>query len=661
MNENDIVFDNTQVNAKSDIIFNNEEVVIIPTSYDLIFDNANPSKNNNFYFGGEGIILIPSTIGVLNLSQKRPTFKGTGYSSPLSISGFLSLKAYIPKLSVKSFFDVNNPLELLDKQVNSFQKSTIINKPFFVVFKGNDICNFTATYPFQKSIPIGTKVTSDFLAQVGYPINNLFTSAFEKTKDIIEAKPLFNFQDTEILDISKNQSSQKAYPLNAILYKSNLQEGSITSYHVYSLLQEAVDVEKTNKADFNVAELATNYFNARFQLADNLGNPTTKIDVKPPVIELEKNNDIIFECLAKNWEKDPYNYTIIFNDTCELKIDRPTDYSEPIFVKNTFTLKNLETGQEIKATDLSFSTDVDSYAWTGSMTIPDNQVEFLKSPTNKAVLIEYIFNDIKAVFQVGKVSRNITFGQRSYKVKLSSPSIKLDEPISGVNSYTNQDTLTPSAYAEKLIDPTNNGINLIWDFLSPLEWVINKGAFTYQNLSPIKAIGSMLENSGAFISSSLDGKNLIVKRKRPIVFWEEIDSSKIINIPTGVITSLGYEIEHLQHFNGVYVLADDRTVFVRRRETNGAVLAPQIVAKQLTSNQACIEAGRYVLANAGIVETHDLAKPILNDGVLLNPADIVKFVLDDVTYIGTVISTSVAIKFNSQYQTFKVEVIKGFN
>lgn len=365
--------------------------------------------------------------------------------------------------------------------------------------------------------------------------------------------------------------------------------------------------------------------------------------------------------MAKEWEQNSYDYTIIFNDTCELKIDRPTDYSEPIFVKNTFTLKNLETGQEIKATDLSFSTDVDSYAWTGSMTIPDNQVEFLKSPTNKAVLIEYIFNDIKAVFQVGKVSRNITFGQRSYKVKLSSPSIKLDEPISGVDSYTNQDTLTPSAYAEKLIDPTNNGINLIWDFLSPLEWVINKGAFTYQNLSPIKAIGSMLENSGAFISSSLDGKNLIVKRKRPVVFWEEIDSSKIINIPTGVITSLGYEIEHLQHFNGVYVLADDRTVFVRRRETNGAVLAPQIVAKQLTSNQACVEAGRYVLANAGIVETHDLAKPILNDGVLLNPADIVKFVLDDVTYIGTVISTSVAIKFNSQYQTFKVEVIKGFN
>lgn len=661
MNENDILFDSTRKNISNDIIFNDSELTA--TEYDLVFDDTTPSKDNNIYFGGIGELpKFPPVYGILTLSVPKPTLSAKGKSLPIAIQGILTLATSTARPSLIGYYNVNNPFEFLNKRVRKFQEACEVTAVSSDKFRNGVPLLVDKKPVMQKAVELFEDFSSKFVAQVENPLFSANLISFEKTESPIAFDTDSVSYYSEKLFSNSKQKSQRAYPLGVKVYRFSLQQGDKTTFKLDFNFQKSENISCYGRSSFHLSELAYERFTPSFQLAENLSNPTGKVVIKPPITpEPILNNDIIFECLAKEWEQNSYDYTIIFNDTCELKIDRPTDYSEPIFVKNTFTLKNLETGQEIKATDLSFSTDVDSYAWTGSMTIPDNQVEFLKSPTNKAVLIEYIFNDIKAVFQVGKVSRNITFGQRSYKVKLSSPSIKLDEPISGVDSYTNQDTLTPSAYAEKLIDPTNNGINLIWDFLSPLEWVINKGAFTYQNLSPIKAIGSMLENSGAFISSSLDGKNLIVKRKRPVVFWEEIDSSKIINIPTGVITSLGYEIEHLQHFNGVYVLADDRTVFVRRRETNGAVLAPQIVAKQLTSNQACVEAGRYVLANAGIVETHDLAKPILNDGVLLNPADIVKFVLDDVTYIGTVISTSVAIKFNSQYQTFKVEVIKGFN
>ena len=629
------------------------------SNYDIVFGNNKLYDNYNIVFNDSTAPLVPPVYGSGLIPANLPKVRASGTNIRYIYVANISLKASNIKLAILSYYNVNNPFEWLKKNSGSLQEATIAINKSSHNFR-NSLSNFNKiTTTFEKADYLETFFYTKM--EGGLTLGNKLGSNFEKAGVFDSLIINSSLESAVTFSVSRNQSLQRAELLNSNIYKTSLQNGE-TVYTLFNTdYQKSLPVERCWYSAYDLSSIAVHNFIGKFEKAEELGNPKPSIIILPPKPVVDYNADILFMCLAKEWELDPYKYRIVFNDTCELIADQPTDYSEPIFVKNTFTLKNLETGQEIKATDLSFSTDVDSYAWTGSMTIPDNQVAFLKSPTNKAVLIEYIFNDIKAVFQVGKVSRNITFGQRSYKVKLSSPTIKFDEPISGIDSYTNRDTLTPNAYAEKLIDPTNNGINLIWDFLPPLEWVINKGAFTYQNLSPIKAIGSMLENSGAFISSSLDGKNLIVKRKRPIVFWEEIDSSKIINIPTGVITSLGYEIEHLQHFNGVYVLADDRTVFVRRRETNGATLAPQVVAKQLTSNQACVEAGRYVLANAGIVETHDLAKPILNDGVLLNPADVIKFVLDGVTYIGTVISTNVAIKFNSQYQTFKVEVIKGFN
>ena len=664
MTSNDILFSSKNLGTK-EIIFNDDLPLldIIESAYDIVFNTLDQqNNNNNIYFNGaEKLSNPPPTFGVLGLKVAKPPtlrLKGTVTSNP--VTGVLKLKNYEKNLKIVGYYNINNPLEWLVKKGQSLQNASNANLNSTHNFRNGLSSEKEINTNFEKSEYAGveTSTTLENSVHLGSVIGN----SFEKAATF-QYLVLYNtFQSSVVLNFFSRQATQRAELINSIIYRTSLQNGQ----EVYNLLdtsyQKSVPVEDVWKSFFNLSSVAIHNFVGKFEKAEELGNPKPVIVVIPPTEPtVNYDNNIVFKCLAKDWELNPYDYTIVFNDTCELRTDQPTDYSEPIFVKNTFTLKNLETGQEIKANDLSFSTDVDSYAWTGSMTIPDNQVGFLKSPTNKAVLIEYVFNGIKAVFQVGKLSRNITFGQRSYKVKLSSPTIKLDEPISNVTSYTNQNTLTPSAYAEKLIDPINSGITLIWDFLSPLEWAISKGAFTYQNLSPIKAIGSMLENSGAFISTSLDGKNLVVKRKRPVVFWGETDLSKLITIPTGVITSLGYEIEHLQHFTGVYVLADDRTVFVRRRGTNGAILAPQIVANQLTSNQACVEAGRYVLANSGIVEAHDLAKPILNDTVLLNPADIVKFVLDDVTYIGTVISTSVAIKFNSQYQTFKVEVIKGFN
>lgn len=665
MSKNDILFDNTNVAKNNNIIFTNDETTteVINSQYDIIFTTPYDRLDNNLFFNGaENLPDLPSIeliTGLLNVAYLPPSILAVGSSKTPPIKGVITLHRYSVVIALGGYYNVNNPFEWLLKKGQSLQEADKVVIKKRQRFRNSLSSEKKTTTKFEKSECISSKLYTKM--EGGVSLGTKLVTDFEKAKPIQILNYTSTFESSVVIALSKSQSLQKAETLSPIIYRTSLQIGQLTYTSSNTSYQKSVPVERGLKSFFNLSSIIIHNFVGKFEKAEELGNPKPVIAVTPPTPTADKSNDILFQCLAKEWEKNPHNYTIVFNDTCELEFNQYTDFSEPIFVKNTFTLKNLETGQEIKANDLNFSTDVDSYAWTGSMTIPDNQVEFLKSPTNKAVLIEYIFNDIKAVFQVGKVSRNITFGQRSYKVKLSSPTIKFDEPVSGVNSYTNQDTLTPNAYAEQLLDQTNNGIGLVWDFLSPLEWVINKGAFTYQNLPPIKAIGAMLENSGAFISSSLDGKNLVVKRKRPLVFWEAVDSSKIINIPSGVITSLGYEVEHLQHFNGVYVLADDRTVFVKRKDTNGATLAPQVVAKQLTSDQSCVEVGRYTLANAGIIETHDLVKPILNDRVVLNPADIVKFTLDGTTYIGTVVSTSVAIKFNSQYQTFKVEVVKGFN
>ena len=630
------------------------------SQYDIVFDSPNSPQTYDIIFNNNRLQL-PKTTGVINAGLNGLNTSLKGIVTRYVYTGKLQVQVNADFLNAQlnGYYNVNNPFEWLTKPCGNFQEAISLPKLVVGVFResldayAECISNFEQAVPLQKETT--TTLESALVLAESY-LNN-----FQRTEIVPPKIISSNAQESVRLATKISSNLQNAIKVNLYTYKSNLQNAENVLSLKNSNYQNSLPLGISRNRDFKKASPFFRETTGNFELAEELGNPKSSIKITPPVIQPKQINDIVFTCLAKDWENNPYDYTIIFNDTCELKFSQPTDFSEPIFVKNTFSLKNLETGQEIKVLDISFSTDQDSYSWTGSMTLPDNQIEFLKSPTNKPVLVEYVFNDIKAVFQVGKISRNISFGQRSYKVNLSSPSVKFDEPTSPLVSYTNTQPITPSAYAEKLLDVVNSGIALQWDFLPPLDWVISAGAFTYQNLPTIKAIGAMLENSGAFLNTSLDGKYVTVKRRRPFVFWETPSADKVITIPKGVITSLGYEIEHLQHFNSVYVLANDRTVFVKRRDTNGATLAPQVVAKQLTSNQACMEAGRYILANAGIVETHDLVKPILNDGVLLNPADIVKFTLDNTTYIGTVISTSVAIKFNSQYQTFKVEVVKGFN
>ena len=627
------------------------------STYDIIFDKNKKYSNNDIVFNDVSNA-TPTNTGSITLSTILPSLNLSGLVTRYDYRGVLNLGNLNLIFYGSGRYNVNNPFENLNKKNSFFQQSqketTAINNRFR---EGVDLPKKTY-HKYEEATPLWNGVYSKFDKSVYLGAGVL--SKFELSERLAPFRNTQIFEKSIKISIGKNSDFQVSEKLNEVLAKSRFEVSLKVFVSKNESYQKSLPILITRDFNSGVSSLVAHNFFTKFEKAEELKNAGYKISVTPPVIETKSNNDIVFACLANEWEKNPSNYNIIFNDICKLKVDESTDYSEVIFVKNTFSLKNLETGEIVKATSINFSTDRESYSWTGSMSIPDDQIHFLKSPTNKPVLVEYLFNDIKAVLQVGKISRSVVFGQRAYKVTLSSPTVKFDEPTSRVSSYTNLDDIAPANFIETLIDPTNNKINLVWDFLSPLEWVVKAGAFTYQNLPIIKAIGALLKDSGAFVTTSLDGKNLIVKRKRPFMFWESIPKEKIIEIPK-VITSLGYEVEYKPKFTGVYILANNRTVNCIRRETNGSFLAPQVVASQLTSNLACVEAGRYVLADTGVVETHDLLKPILNDGVLILPADIIKFTLDNVTYIGTVISVGVDIKFNSQYQTIKVEVIKGFN
>ena len=634
--------------------------------YDLLFQTAQ-LEGFDLFFGAvsdgshEG---IAETVGSFLLRLPLPRVSVTATNIRQVLKAAIYMRVSVPQFSLSLAFDINTFRGFSRDASSTFTDSVLIYDKVESRLQEADktITSFTTRY--QEPIPIrGDTVQS---LQEGYSISRQTATFFEVGQPVKS----YAFATAQVAEpISRRTESlfEQAFTLPAVFSKGGFQVADLVGQILTDSAQVAVPVSRRYGFETKLSQKVNRSFDVFYQLAEypiNVRPPKIK-PVKPPLDIYEKafNHDLVFDC-APSQDETPVYHDIIFNNCWNSSPYLGVDYTEPYFVINSIELINIETGEVIQATAIDFSTDQSSYAWSGTFTVADEELPKLVADSNNPVLVSVTFNGNLAVFMVQSISRAASFNKSSYKVSIISPTALLDSPYSRIDSKTVTEDAAPQTLIEERLTSELTGITLNWQYLSPLDWVVTANTFTYQEMSPIKAIGKLLEGSAAFMSSSLDGTELVVKRKRVNEFWEPAINPKVLE--SALLTSLSFTREKHRNFDSVYVISGLNqtigiTAHVIRAASAGVELAPQIVAPTLTSPSSARDAGKYALGTAGIVETRTLVQPIVEGAPLLVPADLVSFKLDGTTYIGTVLSTSVSLKFNSQYQNFVVEVVKGYN
>lgn len=633
--------------------------------FDLVFGSL-PTEGNDIIFGA-----VSDTEGSLpeikgDLSLPLPSLSVVAAADYLRYLYPTRISLPLPSLdiSVKSAYDINTFRGFARSAFQGFSESVItVSTNHSKLQESVKIVESFRTR-FQEADDLVETTKQGY--ELSYIISNQVVTFFEDAQPL-KVMTLTSSQVSELESIQTRVGFQLAQVISPSPSTVRLQEAEIVSRNYEADATLAVGISrqygfKTKYADPYNQSFDIFYQNAEFPV--NVIPPVILPPVDPVDPDLKRfDYDIVFQCIPTEDELSPSNGDITFNNCWKTKPPISVDYTEPYFVLNSIELTNLETGEAIQATSLDFSTDLSSFAWSGSMTVSADEVSKITSPTNNAVKVSLTFNGNLAVFMVKTISKTVSFNKAAYKVELISPTALLDSPYSRIDSRTVTEDIAPQSLIEPMLQTAVTGVALHWKYLSPLDWVVAANTFTYQELSPIKAIGKLLEGSAAFMYSDLDGSGLTIQRKRQVEFWEE--GLNPIVLEPALVTSLSFSQERHRNFDAVYVISGLNntlgiTAHVVRDAYAGTELAPQIIAPTLTSPSAIRDAGKYCLGTVGVVETRTLSQPIIAGSPLLLPSDLVSFEQDGTTYLGTVISTGVSLKFNSQYQNFVVEVVKGF-
>lgn len=654
--------------ASPDLVFG-EAGYIELGDFDLFF-TTEPSLKNDLIFGEEQEegAAPPVSLAEISVSLPLPRVMVEGFN--IRELYFAEASIPLPSLLLRSaaIFDINtfrgfrtfarsaflDSRQVYDSSDSGFRESRLVYEGYSLRFQEADALKDCHPMSFEEAYVVSSRTATFY--EDGQPLKTfIFSSA----------------QSGQVASNSLSLKYQQAMPLPLKISSVFFEEGVIVSNAFKAPFDAAQGVSTRFSFSTKLSTVINKSFDIFYQQAEYPVNvlPSVVPPIEPPIeppVEPEYDAysfDIFFDCLPPRQQKVPTHGDLIFNNCWKANPPLGVDYTEPYFVINSIELINLETGEAIQATSLDFSTDLSSFAWSGIMMVGSEEVSKLSSPTHNPVKVALSFNGNLAVFMVKTISQSVSFNKKVYKVELISPAALLDSPYSRIDSRTVTEDMAPQSLIEPMLHTDVTGLVLNWQYLSPLDWVVAANTFTYQELSPIKAIGKLLEGSAAFMYSELDGTGLTIKRKRQVEFWEG-DTVPIV-IESAVLTSLSFTQEKHRNFDAVYVISGlnqtlGLTAHVIREGYAGTELAPQVIAPTLTSPASVMDAGKYCLGTAGVVETRTLSQPIIEGNPLLKPADLVLFTYGGTTYVGTIISTGVSLKFNSQYQNFEVEVVKGF-
>ena len=370
---------------------------------------------------------------------------------------------------------------------------------------------------------------------------------------------------------------------------------------------------------------------------------------KPELPEYIGSTDLNFICLCH--DVDPHNVVLNFGaDDCIPALPNKNGW----YILNSLSVNRLDNGEKINVLDGNYSTDRSRWCWSYSLTVPANEIAKLEPIAGQPVILRIMVNGFEHHMMLENRSRSRRFAQETYSLSGRSQTALLDVPYAPTRSFLQENERTARQLCQAELDRVNSNIQLNWQLIDELSWILPVNSLSYSNLTPIAAIKLIVESAGGFIYSEKNSNTLTIKPKYKKTFWDSIaiaDYDRLIPMSLTKDQSTDYEL--YPDYKGI-TLSNDQTGLtgqVKRTGTSADTLL-ETVNSPLFTVESMGAFGKAQLAKAGMVETHSLVMPISAEVGECAPGELIAF---NAEWWGIDDSVSVSFTHAVVNQTIKVE------
>jgi hypothetical protein len=293
---------------------------------------------------------------------------------------------------------------------------------------------------------------------------------------------------------------------------------------------------------------------------------------------------------------------------------------------NSFSMARYDDATAINVKSCSITADVDTWSWGISAELPRKEFDKV-SPIDGPVSIEVHVNEQIWRFKIDDVSRSRSFPSENITISGRSLTSELDEPNAPLGSYMQTESLDAVQLAQAELD--RPGIDpayiLDWNLNGALGWTVPSG-WSFNGLSPIRAIKEIVESVGGYVQSHPYQKYLKVRSRYPVGMWDLPDETPNVVLPWSVMLNKGWRWDQSPEYNGIWVSGEQVGVsnLVKRTGSAGDILLPDYVHRLITEDDASREKGRVALSECGNRAFISAEVPLSDDVPLMFPGNVIE-------------------------------------
>lgn len=398
---------------------------------------------------------------------------------------------------------------------------------------------------------------------------------------------------------------------------------------------------------------------------------TKKLDtgawIEPPIPEPGRppyvgSGHLNFCC--KKASVNPLDVVLNFTDErCDPAPPDHLDNKKVYFIMNEGYLKRVSDGVAIEMKSLNLSIDRDSWCWSFSASLPFTEEEKVNSD-DEYIEVELGLNGFVWRLLIESNTSNHQFASTDIQIKGRSPTAMLAEEA-GTRSY-NQDIAASSvqlAQAELQRITLDSPFSLEWSLIDQIGWSVPAHAWSYMDLTPIKAIQEIAEGAGGFVSSHMKDRKLLIQPRYAYAPWEWVGLIPEVSIPFNLVLQRTREKDFKPEYNAVTVSAENQGIqaVVKREGTAGDKMAPPAVTAFINSEQPARTMARAELSKYGKKRMYQDTIPLHPSIGVILPSQIIGMQDKDLsTWNGHSYGTSISANWNGDAglkirQTFTVE------
>lgn len=381
---------------------------------------------------------------------------------------------------------------------------------------------------------------------------------------------------------------------------------------------------------------------------------------RPPYVG---SGDLNFCC--KCIDVDPLNVVLNFSDDpcCDDGETGHLDNKKVYFIMNEGYLKRVSDGAPIEVKSLNLSIDRDSWCWSFSASLPFT--EELKVNTDEEYIeVELGLNGFIWHFLIESNTSNQQFASTDIQIKGRSLTAMLAEEA-GTRSYNQTASASSVQLAQAELERITSAtpFTLDWTLVDQTGWNVPANAWSYAELTPIKAIQEIAEGAGGFVSSHMKDRKLLIQPRYAYAPWEWVGLIPEVSIPFNLVLQRTREKDFKPEYNAVTVAAESQGIqaVVKHGGTAGDKMAPTAVTAFINSEQPARTMARAELSKYGKKRMYQDTIPLHPDVGVILPSKIIGMQDKDLsTWNGHSYGTSISANWNGDAglkirQTFTVE------